>query len=268
MATSQAFHTQLLSAAVGDDSRSQITLWLSSVTLGILACKTIYNVMKAVSPLSPHYARLSKPEKIEWDNRGFSTAHSIAISAAAIYFLFISDLFKDDAPYGPVVFRSSMSSQIILGMSIGYFISDLGMILWFYPTLGGKEYIVHHVLSMASLALSVYNGEGSFYVYVMLLSESTTPFVNLRWYLSVAGMKNSKAYVINGVFLFLGWMVARILLFVFFFFHLYNHFDQVKQMFAAAYYCLLVVPPCLAILNLAWFIKIIRGLLKTFFKKV
>ncbi|MCO5579671.1 hypothetical protein L7F22_033529 [Adiantum nelumboides] len=120
---------------------------------------------------------------------------------------------------------------------------------------------------MVSLALSVGSGEGSFYVYMMLLSESTTPFVNLRWYLSMAGMKNSSVYVINGVLLFLGWMVARILLFVYFFFHLYNHFDQVEKMSAAAYYCLLVVPPCLAILNLAWFIKVVRGLLKTLFKK-
>eukprot|EP00250_Pteridium_aquilinum_P003570 c13872_g1_i2 orf=176-874(+) len=232
MVSSQAFHTQLL-ALVGYEARSQLTIWLSSVILGMLACKAIYNVMKAVSPLSPQYSRLTKSEKIEWDNRGFSTAHSIAISAAATYFLFISDLFKDDAPYGPVVFRSSLSSQMILGMSVGYFISDLGMILWFYPTLGGKEYILHHVLSMAALTLSVYSGEGSYYVFMMLLSESTTPFVNLRWYLSVAGLKNSKAYVINGILLFLGWMIARIMLFMFFFFHLYNHHNEVS--FGKAY---------------------------------
>ncbi|KAI5058660.1 hypothetical protein GOP47_0026830 [Adiantum capillus-veneris] len=264
MATSRFFHASV----VGDDPRSQLTPWVSSVTLGILACKTIYNVMKAFSPLVPHYSKLSKAEKVEWDNRGFSTAHSVAISAAAMYFIFISSLYKDDAPYGPVVFRSSLSSQFTLGMSVGYFISDLGMIVWFYPALGGKEYIVHHGLSMVSLALPVYSGEGSFYVYMMLLSESTTPFVNLRWYLSIAGLKNSRVYVINGVLLFLGWMVARILLFVFFFIHLYNHYDQVQRMSAPAYYCLLVVPPCFAILNLAWFIKVIRGLLKTFFKKV
>ncbi|MCO5578560.1 hypothetical protein L7F22_032403 [Adiantum nelumboides] len=150
MATSRVFHAQLLSP--WEDPRSQLTVWLSSVLLGILACKTIYNAMKAVSPFVPHYSKLSKAEKVEWDNRymslfvqssrtevnininfkeitshiiwliseifrGFSTAHSIAISAAALYFVFISNLYKDDAPYGPVVFRSSLSSQITLGVS-------------------------------------------------------------------------------------------------------------------------------------------------------
>jgi hypothetical protein len=28
-----------------------------------------------------------------------------------------------------------------LQISVGYFISDLAMILWFYPMLGGTEYV-------------------------------------------------------------------------------------------------------------------------------
>lgn len=262
----RSFHSQLLSF-IGGDPRSEPTLWFSSVILGILACKTVYNVMKVVSPLCPPYTRLSKTEKVEWDNRGFSTAHAIAVSVAASYFLFFSDLFEDDAPSGPVLFRSSISSQMILGMSLGYFISDLAMILWFYPKLGGREYVLHHLLSMLSLSLLFYTGEGSFYVYVVLLSEITTPFVNLRWYLSIAGMKKTKAYMINGVLLFFGWMMARVLLFVYFFIHLYGHFDEVKQFSKASYYCLLLVPPCLTIMNLVWFFKVAKGMLKTISKR-
>ncbi|KAI5067993.1 hypothetical protein GOP47_0016338 [Adiantum capillus-veneris] len=267
MMTPQTLHSQLLSLVSGYPRAEQPTLWFSSVILGILACKTVYNVMKVVSPLFPPYTRLSKSQKIEWDNRGFSTAHAIAISAASAYFVFISDLFKDDAPYGPIVFRNSVSSQVVLGISGGYFISDLAMILWFYPNLGGKEYVIHHLLSMLSLNLSFFNGEGSFYVYMVLLSEVTTPFVNMRWYLSSAGMKKSKAYAINGVLLFFGWMIARVLLFMYLIIHLYVHFDQVRQLSKGSYYCVLIVPPCLASMNIVWFFKVAKGMLKTLSKR-
>lgn len=267
MMTPQTIHSQLVSLVRGDPRAEQPTLWFSSVILGILACKTVYNVMKVVSPVFRPYMRLSKSEKVEWDNRGFSTAHAIAISAASYYLLFISDLFKEDTSKGSVLFRSSVSSQVILGMSVGYFISDLAMILWFYPKLGGKEYVVHHLLSMFSINWSFFNGEGNFYIYIVLLSEVTTPFVNIRWYLSSAGMKKSRVYAINGVLLFFGWMMARVLLFVYLFIHLYGHFDQVRQLSKGSYYCLLIVAPCLASMNLVWFFKVAKGMLKTLSKR-
>lgn len=224
--------------------------------------------MKVSSPLySVSYKKLSKAEKIEWDNRGFSTVHAIVVSVTAAYLLFWSDFFKDEGPYGPVVFRSSILSQVILGVSIGYFISDLAMILWVYPALGGKEYVLHHLLSMISLSLSLYSAQAHFYLYVVLFSEITTPFVNLRWYLNMAGMKNSKAYVFNGILLFFGWLFARVLLFVYFFFHIYQHYDQVKEVFAAGFYFLFIAPPSLALMNLFWFYKIAKGMLRTLSKR-
>ncbi|RYR79381.1 hypothetical protein Ahy_A01g004198 isoform F [Arachis hypogaea] len=39
---------------------------------------------------------------------------------------------------------------------------------------------------------------------MVLFTESTTPFVNLRWHLDVAGLKSSKLYIWNGVALFFG----------------------------------------------------------------
>jgi hypothetical protein len=81
--------------------------------------------------------------------------------------------------------------------------------------------------------------------------------------LDVARQKNSNLYVCNGIALFLGWLVARILLFIFFFAHMFIHFDQVKKIFPLGFYDLLVVPPVLAIMNVFWFWKIARGLIKT-----
>ncbi|KAL6203599.1 hypothetical protein ACLB2K_027299 [Fragaria x ananassa] len=132
-----------------------------------------------------------------------------------------------------------------------------------YPNCSIKFWVLHHGLSMFSIFLSLISGEGQIYILMVLFSESTTPFVNLRWYLDIAGKKNSNLYVCNGVALFLGWLIARILLFIYFFVHMFFHFDEVKTIFPLGFYSLLSIPPVLAMMNLFWFWKIAKGLIKT-----
>ncbi|PIN14649.1 putative protein, contains TBC domain [Handroanthus impetiginosus] len=207
--------------------------WLSSVFIGILMCKIVYDVTGVISSsLFKGYSKLNDKEKLEWNNRGFSTFHAIVAAAGSLYLLLLSDLFidtKDEL----FINRSSTLSDTLLGISIGYFLSDLAMILYNFPALGGMEYVVHHGLSMYSILLALLSGQAQIYIFMVLFTESTTPFVNLRWHLDVAGLKNSKIYIYNGVALFFGWLVARIILFVILLYHMFVHFDQVSA-------CLLV----------------------------
>ncbi|KVI03757.1 TRAM/LAG1/CLN8 homology domain-containing protein [Cynara cardunculus var. scolymus] len=211
-------------------SSSDPILWLFSVFGGIIMCKTAYELMGVFSPL------------------------------------IFEDLFDERGQKESIINRTSPSSDIILGISIGYFLSDLAMIIWTYPTLGGLEYVLHHGLSMLAIGQSVLSGQAQFYIFMVLFTEITTPFVNLRWYLDVAGKKNSTLYLSNGVAMVVGWLVARVVLFVFFFYHLFMHFDQVKQMYPTGFYSMLTIPPALAMMNLFWFWKIAKGLIKTLTK--
>lgn len=141
------------------------------------------------------------------------------------------------------------------------------MICWLYPSLGGIEYVIHHSLSGVAVAYAMFSGEGQLYTFMVLISEVTTPEINLRWYLDTAGLKKSIAYLINGVVIFFGWLVARILVFFYMFYHVYLHYYQVKQMHIFGYLLVFGVPAVLAIMNLMWFGKIIKGLKKTLAKK-
>ena len=102
---------------------------------------------------------------------------------------------------------------------------------------------------------------------MVLISEMTTPEINMRWHLDISGLKRSNAYLINGVFIFFGWLMARILLFVYMFHHVYIHYSQVIQMHSVGYFLVFVVPCALSIMNLMWFGKIIKGLIKMLAKK-
>ncbi|KAI8574147.1 hypothetical protein RHMOL_Rhmol01G0331900 [Rhododendron molle] len=278
--------------------------WLLSVFAGILMCRTVYKLTGIVSPLFFNgYAKLNDAERIEWNNRGFSTFHALVVAVVSLYLLLFSDLFDEGSHAELIVNRRCTLSDTTLGISLGYFLSDVAMIVWQYPALGGLEFVLHHGLSMFSIFLSLVSGQALVYILMVLFTESTTPFINLRWYLDVAGQKNSKLYTFNGVALFLMWLVmstelqtlgslclyllnvehchmlkckqmetepaythplvARILLFIFFFYHMFTHFHQVKEVFPLGFYSLLVVPPMLAVMNLFWFWKITKGLVKT-----
>ncbi|KAK9267314.1 hypothetical protein L1049_009737 [Liquidambar formosana] len=240
----------------------------TSVLGGLFACKMVYDLTRLISTFhSKSYAGLTKIQRIEWNNRGISTIHAIFIASVSLYFVFWSDLYSDPRLAGFVTLRSSPLSTFALGVSVGYFLADLGMIFWLYPSLGGMEYVVHHTLSAIAVAYAMLSGEGQLYTYMVLISEVTTPEINIRWYLDTAGMKRSSAYLINGVVIFFAWLVARVLLFIYMFYHVYLHFDQVNQMHAFGFILVFVVPAALAIMNLIWFGKIVKGLKKTLAKR-
>ncbi|KAF7030910.1 hypothetical protein CFC21_042345 [Triticum aestivum] len=234
---------------------------------GILMCKMVYDITHLVSSFFYKcYASLTKAQKLEWNNRGISTVHAIFITFMSVYLVFFSDLYSDKLD-GPVTFRSSNLSNITLAVSVGYFITDIAMIFWVYPSLGGMEYVLHHFLSLVSIVYSVNSGEGQLYTYMVLISEGTTPGINLRWYLDTAGLKRSKAYVVNGSFMVVAWLVARIILFIYLFYHIYFHYDDVMQMRTFSRVLIFGVPTILLIMNTIWFAKILRGLKKTLTKR-
>ncbi|RYR27535.1 hypothetical protein Ahy_B01g051554 isoform A [Arachis hypogaea] len=257
--------------------------WLASVFTGIIFCVIVYRLMDIMSSLLfMRYGKLSNKQKIEWNNRGFSTVHAIFASVVSFYLLMRSDLFSDDSREELIVHRSSTFSNSVLGISVGYFLTDLAMILWYYPALGGMEYhlfyfqdalntiasyILHHGLSLFSIIQALLSGQAQIYILMVLFTESTTPFVNLRWHLDVSGLKSSKLYIWNGVALFFGWLVLSEHTF-----HLNSsstiliRLQKVKQIFPLGYYSVLTVPAMLAMMNIYWFWKIARGMVKTLAK--
>ncbi|XP_068495442.1 uncharacterized protein [Phaseolus vulgaris] len=184
--------------------------WLGSVFTGVFFCVVVYRLTAILSSvLFTGYGKLSSAEKIEWNNRGFSTVHALFVSFASFYLVMLSDFFNEDSQEELVINRSFTFSNSVLGISIGYFLADLAMILWHFPALGGLEYVLHHGLSMFSIIQSLLSGQGQIYILMILFSESTTPFVNLRWHLDIAGLKSSKLYVWNGAALFFGWLILE-----------------------------------------------------------
>nr|GEZ78520.1 transmembrane protein 56-B-like [Tanacetum cinerariifolium]GEZ86304.1 transmembrane protein 56-B-like [Tanacetum cinerariifolium] len=116
--------------------------WLISAFGGMIMCKLSYEFTGIVTPfIFNGFTKLNKEQKLEWKNRGFSTFHALFVAIASVYFILFSDIFDEDAHEELIIKRRSTLSETILGMSSGYFLSDMAMIVWTYPTLGGFEYV-------------------------------------------------------------------------------------------------------------------------------
>eukprot|EP00775_Hariotina_reticulata_P002189 gene2189-2507_t len=121
---------------------------------------------------------------------------------------------------------------------------------------------VHHGVALLSLLVAAQVRCMHVYLMLVLLSELTTPFVNLRWWLDKAGLKHLKLYTVNGLMLLLVWGVARVVLFVPFYLHVIQNWSTVRNIPLHALVLLVGVPLLLFGLNTLWFVKIVRGACK------
>ncbi|OMO83032.1 transmembrane protein 56-like protein, partial [Corchorus capsularis] len=64
------------------------------------------------------YGKLSNKERVEWNNRGFSTFHALIAASASLYLLVFSDLFDEDSSDELIVNRASPISNTVLGAEI------------------------------------------------------------------------------------------------------------------------------------------------------
>ncbi|KAL6784458.1 hypothetical protein ACKKBF_B01870 [Auxenochlorella protothecoides x Auxenochlorella symbiontica] len=243
------------------------TTLLAAAVAGYATYVGSYKASRWLSPLiTASYSNLSEKKKLEWDARWPSTLHAVVLSSAAGYLFLCTDLFSDSKEFGdPVILRMNPLSTAALGYSLGYFSTDLVMLCAHYPDFGGAEMGLHHVAAWMSIAVSGIHEEGHLYTLALLGTECTTPFINARWMLDAVGLRSSRIYLVNGLALVADWFVIRILLFLWFFAHMYTHSDEIYLVSVPCIILLLTVPVLLFTLNLFWFFKILAGARKLLF---
>ncbi|KAL4853815.1 Flap endonuclease 1 [Chlorella vulgaris] len=203
--------------------------------------------------LISRYRSWAAREQLEWNGRLPSTLHALAITFITAYLFLVSSVFaKDKIGDDPFVLRTSPLSTATLGFSLGYFATDLVLLVHYYPAFGGPEMALHHSQAHA-------------YTLALLATECTTPFVNLRFLLDKGGWRQHPAYTANGMALLFSWILGRIVLFVFFFHHVWLHLGEFHLITPLSRWLIYVVPPVLFTLNMVWFNKILRGALKLIF---
>lgn len=195
-------------------------------------------------------------DSVVWNNYILSTIHAVFAFGIAAYTFFWAKEFSNVS-----LLTSSLLSTRLMMLSMGYFIADL--VIGIKYGILGFDAFVHHFVVISSEAFLVAYWKFHILSISSLFTEFTTPFINNRWLLEKLGMKESKFYVLNGLIIWVGWVIFRLPFTFWIGFILYrNRFTFLNYMPFFATVFILLQSSMISYLNYLWFYKITKGIVK------
>eukprot|EP00300_Choanocystis_sp_HF-7_P031106 c40202_g1_i1.p1 GENE.c40202_g1_i1~~c40202_g1_i1.p1 ORF type:complete len:304 (-),score=42.93 c40202_g1_i1:19-930(-) len=199
------------------------------------------------------YADQPRGLQIEWQSRVLSNVNA-ALTAllGAVELLSVSDWITDTVSHS--AFKMALLS--------GYLLHDFELVLR-DSGLFSVAILIHHLLGLVSGYYAVSWRAYHKITMIFFLTETTTPFINARWFLAAWGWRDGLAYNWNGFAIWASWTVFRIVPLPL----LYSILAPlaVKLVDAEEWFQLLIVcgiPSTIGVLNLFWYWLIFRGFIK------
>ncbi|KAN0022796.1 hypothetical protein ACTFIU_005536 [Dictyostelium citrinum] len=146
-----------------------------------------------------------------------------------------------------------------------YFIYDFIISSYYKKYLFTWGNLLHHTLALLSFTVLGNNGLAHHLLLIYTFTEITTPLINLRFFLLDLNLKNHPLYAINGLLIFIGFILFRVF---------YTSVTIYDVVFNQPHYSLetgSIIPvfvttvyPSITILNLYWTFYISKSVFKYF----
>eukprot|EP00884_Botryococcus_braunii_P004604 jgi/Botrbrau1/14144/Bobra.182_3s0085.1 len=193
-----------------------------TILVAVAVCAGSLLVLQTTGLLLPRKAKLKFADQLEWNLRIVSTLHAITLVIGA-YLCFMDSLRykrREDIVHG-----YSWPPDFFARIFIGYLIYDLVFMLIFHPVLKDNTGILHHLIFIPVTAYVLAHSIMKFPFVWLSFCEVSTPLLNLRWRLAVLDMKDSVAYMVNGLSMAFLFFVARVVLYGLGLAHLFRNSD-------------------------------------------
>lgn len=119
------------------------------------------------------------------------------------------EIWTRDDFYGSCA-ASSRTNKVF----VAYLAYDLtNTLFWNRRWSGWVSNTIHHAMGIVCWVTIETRGVAHVLGVTAVMTELTTPFINLRWFLHETGLKESRLYIANGLLMTALWFVVRILLF-------------------------------------------------------
>ncbi|KAL5457005.1 hypothetical protein EMCRGX_G034237 [Ephydatia muelleri] len=156
------------------------------------------------------------------------------------------------------VFSKSSLGFVTLQVSLGYFVADLVIILLDPKLRSDKASLMHHIAGIVGLVLSLhFQGKLMYYLIFRLISELSTPFVNMRWVLYEFRITNGILYRAAAYGMMATFFFTRIITMPWFWYDFYYCFMHPGIVIVPDFFKVWAVCNFSAfdVLNLYWFYK-------------
>ena len=111
----------------------------------------------------------------------------------------------------PDAFLTNDDSCALVVVFLTWIVFDLAQLCYYWSHWDGRAgMLVHHLSAIAAWVLYLEGGYAHAVSLVGVVCEATNPFMNMRYFLSTCGQKESSAYLVNGVAFCLSWLLIRI----------------------------------------------------------
>jgi len=142
-------------------------------------------------------------------------------------------------------------------LTTGYFISDTIQMYMQGPGCTHRTgFVAHHVLCAVAVYTTLHTSVGYFFIGFKMMTELSTPFMNISLMMEMANFKGSKFYYLNGHFFYWTFFLSRPLLILPYWLYVYEHLQNMENllstMSAAHLIVNLMLSVCLDCLNLYW----------------
>lgn len=238
------------------------TLQIASISAGV--CFFIYFISHYIFNhllFTKTYQKLSNAGKKEWNERTLSTIHAI-ISTGLVFYCYYKTW---PLPWTNLFDHHEYLYVFTLSLSAGYMLADFFLTIYVGDEQSGLFLaLLHHTIGFIAFAEASVAAGSQCIVLFYVATEASTPFVNLRWMLHEAGLKDHSVYLFNGLAMMLVFFLIRILPLPFIYYQFYNQLNQLMAQSFPVIFSTFFLTTLINTLNLFWFNKMIQGALKAF----
>ena len=193
-----------------------------------------------------------------------STVHAVVSCTFAVYILTVGELGENR------VFANSPLGYMAMQITLGYVTGDIFVCLADAQLRGMVSTLLHHLAMLLGIALGLYYNLFMFFIVYRFLAEFSTPWVNLRFFLSTFEQKNSKLYLFSSIAMLFSFFLSRIAVIPWHTYALHSALFSSDGLLVPAHLRLLMIVNFTSfdIINLFWFYKILRGAYKVFWRQM
>ena len=235
--------------------------FISSFVITVL-CSVVFSPL--LWPLiTPKYHTINE-RKSYFNTMLSSTIHAVTVSSLTSYILSSGSLGTNRS------FSKSPLGFATMQISLGYFVADLIICLMDPFLRRDMGSMTHHVAGIVAISLGLfYQGKFMFFIIYRLISELSTPFVNLWSTFRTLDEKNTIWYAFSSIGMVTTFCVCRIMPMPWHWYVLWFTIIDPASFIVPLHFRVLTVINFLAfdVLNVYWFSKMVRGAVKLFRKR-
>uniref|UniRef100_A0A8D0HJD1 TLC domain-containing protein n=1 Tax=Sphenodon punctatus TaxID=8508 RepID=A0A8D0HJD1_SPHPU len=186
-----------------------------------------------------------------------STLHALIVGLFCLYILWF-----DDAVNANPIWGEPYLVKLNVAITCGYLLYDLLLLVRYWKAMGDSLFVCHHLAALYAYGYVLSRGVLPYFANFRLLSELSTPFVNLRWFLDASGHPRSSRLVLgNGLAMMLVFFAVRIAVIPTYYARVLAWYGTPEYQRLGPAVQLAWIGPSLALelLNLVWMYRITRG---------